>query len=187
MVRKDERLNRFGLGLGLGLGFGLGLEYSSAPMWCGERSACSCACRARPSEVGVYGGAPTTAPGLHGRAQVAQAPLQSPAGPPCAGVGVPRGAGGQLCRSREGDSEHAAAHAAVRSCSGGARSSDSHSPAASPAKGWDRFLPGSSAARAATYAGPNLLADPMHAHRACSLNPGRAGLEQDEQVRLPCL
>ena len=29
--------------------------------------------------------------------------------------------------------------------------------------------------------------DPMHAHRACSLSPGRAGLEQDEQVRLPCL
>ena len=92
---------RVGLGLllGLGLGLGLGLEYSSAPMWCGERSACSCACRARPSEVGVYGGAPTRAPGLHCRAQVAQAPLQSPAGPPCAGAGVPRGAGGQLCRA----------------------------------------------------------------------------------------
>ena len=157
------------------------------PSWGVQRTSALSQGRRGGAFGGVYGGAPTTAPGLHCRAQVAQAPLQSPAGPPCAGVGVPRGAGGQLCRSREGDSEHAAAHAAVRSCSGGARSSDSHSPAASPAKGWDRFLPGSPSVRAATCAGPNLLADPMHAHRACSLNPGRAGLEQDEQVRLPCL
>ena len=61
-------------------------------MWRGERSACSCACRAKPGEVGVYGGAPTRAPGLHCRGHVAQAPPQSPQGPPCAGAGVPRGA-----------------------------------------------------------------------------------------------
>ena len=89
-----------------------------------------------------------------------------PSGPAVCRRGGASRSSGQLCRSREGDSEHAAAHAAVRSCSGGARSSDSHSPAASPAKGWDRFLPGSSSARAATYAGPNLLAGP-HACASC--------------------